>query len=273
MPLVILLMLVSPRLVVPVLSGAVLVLVASLLSTPALAQSGAPSPVPDSAFEHVDRLRTDGKFRDALSRLEDLRGQYGDDVDILWRMSLVRVNIAKTTNEEQEVKKQYGQALELADQALARDSSAARAHHAKAVAEGRIALDAGTRERVERSRAVKRHADRAIALDSTLDGPYHVRGRWNREVADLGILQRAVVRAVYGGLPEASFEQAVKDFKQAIALHDERLHRLELAKTYMKMDRPEEAKKELRALLELAPRGPFDQGYGNQAKQLLKGSE
>jgi tetratricopeptide (TPR) repeat protein len=251
-----------------VLSAAALLIPAS-----GAAQSTSEAGVPDSAFGLVDSLRADGEFRDALARLRTLRADYGDEVGVLWRMSLTKVDSAKSTDVDSRVKALYREALNLADEALAVDSSAAHAHHAKAVAEGRIALDAGRKERVRRSRAVKRHADRAIELDSTLDGAYHVRARWHREVADLGFLEKVVVKTVYGGLPDASIEQCIQDFERAIQLNDERLHRLELAKTYVKLDREEDAKKQLRALLDLPPRGAFDEGYGYQAQQMLNGFE
>ena len=225
------------------LSGFVLLIVTSLaLPASGVAQTPSQAPVPDSAFAHVDSLRATGDFRAALSRLSALRERHGEDVGILWRQSLAHVDLAKTTDQDVEVEEAYREALAFADEALMIDSMSARAHEAKAIAEGRIALDAGTRERVKRSRAVKRHADRAIELDSTLDGAYHTRARWHREVADLGFLEKAVVKTIYGGLPEASFEQSVQDFQRAIELHDERLHRLELAKTYMKLDREAAAK-------------------------------
>jgi tetratricopeptide (TPR) repeat protein len=138
-----------------------------------------------------------------------------------------------------------------------------------AVAEGRAALDAGTRERIERSRAIKRHADRAIALDSTLDGAYHTRGRWHREVEDIGFFQRAIVKTVYGGLPESSIEQAVQDFQRAIELNDEVFHHLELAKTYLQMDRPDAARRELQTALDMPGTDPFAPRYKEEARDLL----
>jgi tetratricopeptide (TPR) repeat protein len=239
------------------------------LSLSAVAQDSSGA-VPNRALTTIDSLRINGDFDGALSRLTTLRDRRGNQVEILWRMSLTKVDSAKVTDNEDRVKTLYRDALTLADEALAADSSSARAHYAKAVAEGRIALDAGTKERVRRSRAVKRHADRAIELDPALDEPYHVRARWHREVDDLGFLERVVVKTVYGGLPDASAEQAVRDFKRAIELADKRFHRLELAKTYMQMDREDEAQTELRTVLEMDPRGPFDQEYARQAKQLLK---
>jgi len=252
------------------LGGVVLLLVGSLVGTaPSLAQSGGEKAL-DTVLAQVDSMRAAGNFRDALSQLEELRDEHGDDARILWRMSFTEVDVAKTLEKKEARGTRYQDALTFADAALAADSSNAHAHLAKAIAEGRIALDAGTQERVRRSRAVKRHADRAIELDSSLDGAYHTRARWHRGVADLGFFSRAVVKTVYGGLPDASFEQSVQDFKQAIELHDERLHRLELAKTYLKMDREADARRELKKVLEMPAEDPFDPEYKEEAQKLLK---
>lgn len=241
-------------------------------SAPSVAQSTDAASL-NRALAQVDSLRTAGEFQDALTRLESLRGTHGDNVAVLWRMSLTQVDVAKTLDGKDARKPRYKEALTLADAALSADTSNAHAHLAKAVAEGRIALDAGTKERVQRSRAVKRHADRAIELDSSLDGAYHTRARWNREVADLGFFSRAIVKTVYGGLPEASFEQAVQDFERAIELHDERFHRLELAKTYLKMDREGKARKELKTALEMPAEDPFDAQYAEEARKLIEDLE
>ena len=227
----------------------------------------------DSALVRVDEIRADGAFRDALLQLSDLRDRHGDRVSLLWRMSVVRVDIGKTADTESAARQHYREALELAERALTVDESSAHAHLARAVAEGRLALQAGRQERVERSRAVKRHADRAIELDSSLPGAFHVRGRWHREVSDLNFLERAVVRTVYGGLPDASFEQAVRDFQRAIELEDVRFHHLELAKTYLKMDRSTDARAQLETVLDLPAREPFADRYAKEARGLLEDLE
>jgi len=248
---------------------AVLLLGSAVFPSVSAAQSSTEGAPLDDALVRVDSLRGDGAFQEAFSRLSTLRDERGEAVGILWRMSLTQVDVAKTAKGRETVKEHYRQALTLADAALAADTMNAHAHLAKAVAEGRIALDAGTKERVQRSRAVKAHADRAIELDSTLDGAYHTRARWHREVADLGFLERAFVKAVYGGLPKASFEQAVQDFKRAIELHQERFHHLELAKTYLKMGQDEDARAELITVIDLPPTEPFDEKYKDQAREML----
>jgi tetratricopeptide (TPR) repeat protein len=252
--------------ILPLLIG---LLMGFALAPAATAQpAGGPSVLPD-ALGTVDSLRRAGAFPEARARLRALREDHSGEVAVLWRLVYTLADLGQATEQPDARTRYYSRALQAAKAALAADSTSGHAHLAMAVAEGRAALDAGTRERIERSRAVKRHADRAIALDSTLDGAYHVRGRWHREVEDIGFFKRAIVRTVYGGLPESSIEQAVRDFEQAIALHDEVFHRLELGKTYLQMDRPAAARRALRAALEMPSEGPFDPAYKAEARERL----
>lgn len=249
-----------------------LLLALGILLVPLAAPAQSDSPEEDAlqgALTTVDSLRQAGDFQAALRRLQPLRNDHPEQVEVLWRLVYTWVDLGQKADGTSQRAQYYANALDAAEAGLAADSSSARAHLAVAVAEGRAALDAGTRERIERSRAVKRHADRAIALDSTLDGAYHTRGRWHREVEDIGFFQRAIVKTVYGGLPESSIEQAVQDFQTAIRLHDEVFHRLELAKTYLQMDRPDEARRELRTALNMSDSDPFAPRYKEEAQELL----
>lgn len=252
----------------PCLLGTIMLLL-GVTAGPASARTpAADSTVLDSALVEVDRLRTEGQFREALSRISVLRDEHGDRVGLLWRASLTRADLGKTA-EGSTTQHHYKEALTLAETALTVGDSDAHAHLAKAVAEGRIALDAGTKERVQRSRKVKEHADRAIEIDSTLAAAYHVRGRWNREVSDLNFIERTIVKTVYGGLPDASFEQAVRDFKRAIGLENARFHHLELGKTYLKMDREADARAAFQAVLDLPRTEYFGDRYREEAETLL----
>lgn len=246
-----------------------LVGLSSLVAPPALAQSDAPSDL-RAALATVDSLRQAGDFQAALDRLQSLRETHPQTVPVLWRIVYTWADLGRASDKKSQRTQYYKNALEVAKAGLAADSSSARAHLAMAVAQGRAALNAGTQERIRRSRAVKRHAGRAIALDSTLASAYHVRGRWHREVEDLGFFKRAIVRTVYGGLPESSLEQAVRDFKRAIELNDKVFHHLELAKTYLQMDRPEAARRELQTALEMPGTDPFAPEHKKEARRLLK---
>jgi len=247
-----------------------LFLFSAAVAAPTPAHVAADPTVPDSTLDRVDRLRADGEFERVVTVLRTLREQHGDHVELLWRASFTQVDLGKVAQKKEKAQPYYKTANALADSALMADSASARAHLAKAVAEGRLALDAGTKERVRRSRKIKKHADRAVELDSTLSGAFHVRGRWNREVSDLNFFERAIVKTIYGGLPESSFEQAVRDFKRALELEDVRFHHLELGKTYLKMDREDDARAEFQTVLDLPQKEYFGDRYKKEAETLLR---
>jgi tetratricopeptide (TPR) repeat protein len=87
--------------------------------------------------------------------------------------------------------------------------------------------------KVKWSRAIKSECEAAIALDPKQDVGYYLLGRWNYGVANMNFLLKGLVRIIYGGLPKASNEEAINNFKQAIALAPNRIiHHFELARVY-----------------------------------------
>jgi tetratricopeptide (TPR) repeat protein len=223
-----------------------------------------------SVFERVDSLRSQRQFREALALLSGAQNEHPHHPDVLYRLAFTWSDLGKAAASKHRTRAFYQQSLTVAEQAVQADSTSAWAHFAVAVAQGRLALHAGTRERVKRSRAMKAHAERAIVLDSTLAGAYHVRGRWHREAADLNFVQRTIVAAIYGGLPDASMDQAVRDFQTAIALEDRAYHHLELGKTYLAMDRPDAAREQFHKAMAVPRADPFDPEYKQEARQLLE---
>jgi FimV-like protein len=241
-------------------------LAALAVGAPAARAQAAAAPS-DSVLAAVDGLRQEGRFQEALDRLTALEAP--DSPAVRWRLALTRVDVGEQMDDEDRRRSIYETALADAEAAVRLDSTEARAHLAVAVAQGRLALDAGTRERVRRSRAVKEHAERAIDLDPTLDAAYHVRARWHRKVSDLGFFERTIVRTVYGGLPDASIEQAVADLKRSIEIQADVVDRLELARTYRQMGREEDARRQLKEALAMQSRDPDDPRHKKEAREML----
>lgn len=225
---------------------------------------------PSDALDEVDRLRDEGNYQAAMERLEALTAAHGESAEILWRMAWTRVDIGEETSDKDRQRSLYREAADEARRAVALDSQNAWAHMVRGIAVGRAALTAGTREKIELSREVREAADEAIRLDGTLDGAYHVRARWHHEVASLGFVSRAVVRVVYGGLPDASYEDAVQDFLRAIDARDRVVHRLEIGRTYLEMGNRAEARVHLERALVLEDDDPSAPRYRDEARELLE---
>ncbi|MEF8938701.1 MAG: hypothetical protein V5A22_02565 [Salinivenus sp.] len=222
-----------------------------------------------SALARVDTLRSQGRFRPALTQVDRLHRRSPNDVEVLWRRALVISDLGRRSDDEDSTVTLHRRALRVADAARAADSTNAWAHLVTALAAGRLTLHVGPSKRVRHSRTVKRHTDRTLALDSTLAPAYHLRGRWHRQVADLNFLVRALVRTFYGGLPDASLEQAVRDFEQATRLESTSYNHLELGKTYLAMGRDTAARTQLERALTRAG-SPFEAEHKREARALLE---
>jgi len=244
-----------------ILSSALLLLAPSPLAT-------AP-PSFDDALATVDSLRARGQFETALNHLDSLAQTHEERSSLCWRRALLLADLGKQTDGTDKKLRLFKRSLDASQNALEADSTDAWAHLTAALAEARLTLYVGTSERIRRSRAVKHHADRAIALDSTMAPAYHIRGRWHRDIADLGLLERTLVKTFYGGLPDASFEQSLRNFQRAIELESKPYNHLEIAKTYLAMDQPDRARRHLRKCLNTSG-SPFDTEYHREARSLLQ---
>jgi tetratricopeptide (TPR) repeat protein len=191
---------------------------------------------------------------EALALFDQAAKADPNDVDILLRISQQCSNLIAQAKSPAEALDYAKRSLDQAQQAVALAPDNAKAHLALAVAYGRITDFEDNRTKVEDSRYVKAEADKALELDPKDDFTYHVLGRWNYAVATLNPILKFIARFVYGGMPDASLEEAVRDYKQAIELAPQRvIHHHELARAYVALGQMDDARKEWETELTLKP--------------------
>jgi len=118
-------------------------------------------------------------------------------------------------------------------QAVAADGKNATAHACLAICYAKSCAFAGLKDELAYTRLFKLEAEKTLALDPRQDIACYLLGRWNYGLANVGLLSRAFVKVVYGGLPKASNEDAIKYFQQAIGLAPNRIiHHAGLAMVY-----------------------------------------
>jgi tetratricopeptide (TPR) repeat protein len=99
------------------------------------------------------------------------------------------------------------------------------------------------KEQIAASPRIKESADKALQLNPKNDTAWHILGRWNRVLADVNVVKRALAGVLYGGLPQGSLEEAERDMKKAIQLNPSRLmHYIELGRIYAQMGKKDEAR-------------------------------
>lgn len=161
-------------------------------------------------------------------------------------------------------------AVEYAQKAVATNPRDAQAHLALAICYGRVAPLLDNKTKIANSKLVKEHVEKSIALDPTADYAYHVLGAWHYELAGLSPLLRAVAQLIYGTIPSASFETAVKNFKKAIELAPQRVaHHVELGRTYAALGQKDLARTSINKGLALPSREKDDEDTKTRGRAAL----
>ena len=96
----------------------------------------------------------------------------------------------------------------------------------------------------EAARRIKDAADKAIRLDPHNDLAAVVLGRWNKVLADVNGIKRALGSLRDRELPTGSNAEAVWCFQKAIEINPNRLmHHIELGQTYAQMGKTADARR------------------------------
>jgi tetratricopeptide (TPR) repeat protein len=162
-------------------------------------------------------------------------------------------------------------ALAYAERAVAAAPRDCDSHLALAICLGKLTPYIGAKEKIEASRRIKTAADQALALDPKNDYAWHLLGRWHQSLANIGGATRMLAGAIYGGLPAASNDEAVKCFKKSISLNPKRLiHVIELGRTYAMMGRKAEAKQYLEQGLSMPEKEKDDAETKQRGRESLK---
>jgi len=161
-------------------------------------------------------------------------------------------------------------AFDCAQRALKADPSNAVAHLCVAVGYVKNFPYADNETKVKWSKAIKRECETAIKLDPKQDVGYYLLGRWNYSTANLNFIYRGLVRLIYGGLPPASNEEAIKNFQRAIELAPNRIiHHHQLAIAYETTGQGKLAIAELEKCQTLKPVDRDDEQAQKEAATLL----
>jgi len=191
-----------------------------------------------------------------------------------WKASRALANIGDEREDKAERTEYFNEAEKFARTAIELCPDSDMAHLQLSIAVGRVALMAGKKEQVQLSQVVKDEAEKAIALNPNNDTAHHVYARWHRKVATLSGVSKTFAKILYGGLPDASLDQAVEHFKKAIELKpDYNNHYLELGITYEMMGEWQKADEAYKKAASLEAKGKMEKKYQAEAIERQKNIE
>ena len=199
-------------------------------------------------------LSTAAQIYDAAQRMET------NQVDHLCSLARKYCDLTYLTNSATVQNDLVRRALLCSVQAVKADSNNAPAHACLAVCYAKSSTYADIRTQLAYSRLFKLEAEQAIALDPRQDIAYYLLGRWNYAIAKVGLLSRTYVKMVYGGLPKASYQEAIVNFQKAIALAPNRIiHHAGLALAFGAAGEKDLEIRELKKCRSLTPSDREDQ--------------
>jgi tetratricopeptide (TPR) repeat protein len=188
------------------------------------------------------------------------------DVALLWKTSLGLSTLAEETPGHEGDEARLKEAVAVARRAVRHGPEVSRAHTALAIALGRYGRHLGYTYRIQRAgevielgRQAYHEIERARALDPTDFAPYVFLGAFHRELATVHPVAKAVARTFLGGFPDVSLEESSALLKRAIELDPGSVSaRIELARTRLAMERPDEARALVREAQALEPRSRLE---------------
>ena len=211
----------------------------------------------------ADQAEQAGETDRAIEILKQVQSQGHHDPQIEKRLSRLYSRKIEDTNVSGERKNYADLAVKLGEDAVRKLPNDAQAHIGLAAAYGELCdVVDNPRARVEYSKRVYHEVTRGLDLDPSNDFGHLILARWNFEMATTNSVLRGVAQVVYGQFPPASKEQALENFKQAIALAPYRvIHHAEYAKVLEAIGDASGAREQWQKVLELKAIDAQDRRY------------
>lgn len=207
----------------------------------------------------------------ALAALQQAEAIEPQNFGVLLRISKQYTDLIDATKDKAEAKGFAEKALDYGKRAVALDPKSAKAHLNLSICYGKMTDFVGNKTKMEYAKIIRDEAQRSIELDPKDDYAWHVLGRWHSGVANLNGVLKALAGFVYGGLPPASNEDAVRCLKKAVELAPQRMmHHAELALAYQQMKKPDLAAQTWQNVLGVRALDAHDVAYQKEAKLALE---
>jgi len=226
-----------------------------------------------SLVQQGDTAEKQGKPRTALGSLRAAEAIEPQNVGVLLRISKQYGDLIEKTKVEDNAQRMAQLALDYGNRAVQADGKDAKAHLNLAISYGHMTDFVGNKTKLEYSKIIRDETVKSLELDPKDDFAWHVLGRWEAGVANINGVLRALASIVYGGMPKASNEEAVRCFKKALEIAPQRLiHHAELAHVYTQMGRADLALQEWQNTLGIRAQDSDDENYQKEAHAALDAS-
>jgi tetratricopeptide (TPR) repeat protein len=229
------------------------------------------------ALHKADELYAQFKAQEALVELKKVLQLDPANPEALSKMSRVYIDIGDMIPESaagwtEKKLQQYRMAEQYARKAVQADPDLTWSHFYVAASLGKIAMLSPIPKQIDLSREIQAAVEKAIALDPNNGFAYHVYGIWHRRMAEIGQMSRMMASFFLGrAIPEGDIEKSLAYLDRAVSLNPNVIaHRLELAKTYIALEKWQLARNSLKFAQQLPPQFSDDPLHKKEAQRLLQ---
>jgi tetratricopeptide (TPR) repeat protein len=219
----------------------------------------------------AERLEALPNEKAAFEYFKIINKKFPGNVYVLTKCSELCSRIGNRESDPKSRDTYYQAGIIYAKQALKIDPKSDDAHVSYAIALGRTSLLKGSKAKIADAKEIKNHADIALKINPSNFKAWHIIGKWNFEVSNLSMFERAATKVFYGGLPGATLMNAIIAYEKARSLKTGfLLNHLELAKAYKRNDDDKKAIASLKQILSLPGQTEDDPRIKKEANMLLK---
>jgi tetratricopeptide (TPR) repeat protein len=222
-------------------------------------------------FKQADNFEKQQKEAEALETYKQILLQDPVNIQALVKAAELNTSISNRQEDKNNRKMYVETGYSFAKRAWNSDSSNADAAYAMALVSGKMTdVETDNKKRMGYARDIKLYTDKALAANPDHAKANFLLGRWHYEMSSLSGLKKAAVKVLYGGIPETSFEEAIKYLGKCKKLEPYFANNyLYLAKSYKDNHQPAQAIEVLNKLVKLPTRTSDDVAIKAEGAKLL----
>lgn len=192
----------------------------------------------DDLYKQAVKLRNESRYEESLAIFQQLLKADSTRFEYLSGASYLYSKLGNRQKQEKDRQLYFLKAEHLAKMAIAVNYYSAEGHYTYALAIARQNEYASTKQKIANAKLIRTQCDLALKMNPKHTGALHILGRWHRSIAGFNAIEKGMINAFFGGVPEGgSYKDAIDCFSKAVLLEPGfMLHQFELAQTYYERD-------------------------------------
>lgn len=226
--------------------------------------------VSEQLLNRANSLFESYQERQALRLYEEVLKKDADNHEALWKASFLSARVGNRISNEEVQEKHFFKAMDYAEKALSEEPNKVESYYAMCVALGRMAIISDAKNRVAVTRKVEKMFNKGLSIEPDHPGLLHVKGYLKYRLANASAIETMAGNVLFGGLPEATNQEAIDILKRAVTNRpDYLLYQYDLGQAYMAAGRETDAKEMFQQVVNAKSLTPDDPQIKSDARAKL----